>query len=226
LEIASYGLSDTTLEEIFLILTTRDENGELKKPPNLTPNTDGTSQQNITLNTSLDMSLSYSQAQLTMNAKGLDSEQKFTKLKGKKLYVQQFGALMLKRLHHHRRNFRVLATNLLLPCFFVALSMAFTSIKPRVAVQPSLEMTPRIYNPNGLFLTLDNTKDVFMKAMSKNYVSAFSKTCAKQQSAYSTDPVKQNLYNLCSLVSSEKCSLIYEYQYADVVSQGKILIPQ
>lgn len=29
LEISSYGISDTTLEEIFLLLTTRDENGDL-----------------------------------------------------------------------------------------------------------------------------------------------------------------------------------------------------
>ena len=34
LEIASYGISDTTLEEIFLILTTRDENGDLNPPVN------------------------------------------------------------------------------------------------------------------------------------------------------------------------------------------------
>jgi hypothetical protein len=32
LEIASYGISDTTLEEIFLLLTSRDENGELLTP--------------------------------------------------------------------------------------------------------------------------------------------------------------------------------------------------
>lgn len=34
LDIASYGLSDTTLEEIFLLLTSRDENGELSTPLN------------------------------------------------------------------------------------------------------------------------------------------------------------------------------------------------
>lgn len=34
LEIASYGISDTTLEEIFLLLTTRDENGDLLTPLN------------------------------------------------------------------------------------------------------------------------------------------------------------------------------------------------
>lgn len=32
LDIASYGISDTTLEEIFLLLTTRDENGDLNAP--------------------------------------------------------------------------------------------------------------------------------------------------------------------------------------------------
>lgn len=32
LDIASYGMSDTTLEEIFLLLTSRDENGELSTP--------------------------------------------------------------------------------------------------------------------------------------------------------------------------------------------------
>lgn len=32
LEITSYGISDTTLEEIFLLLTTRDDNGDLLTP--------------------------------------------------------------------------------------------------------------------------------------------------------------------------------------------------
>lgn len=37
LDIASYGLSDTTLEEIFLLLTTRDENGDLSTSLNGNP---------------------------------------------------------------------------------------------------------------------------------------------------------------------------------------------
>jgi hypothetical protein len=92
---------------------------------------------------------SLSQGQLT--SLGLPS--RYSKLSGKELYLQQFGALILKRLHHHRRNIRVLMTNMLLPCFFVALSMAFTAIKPKEANQPSLEMSPNIYDPNNLFLT-------------------------------------------------------------------------
>ena len=127
---------------------------------------------NVTLNTSIDSSMSYSQAQLTMHGMPM----RYTKLKGKKLYLQQFNALIMKRFHHHRRNFRVLMTNLLLPCFFVALSMAFTAIKPKVAVQPSLEMSPSIYNPNSLFFTYEtnfylyllNTRVVIIQ---KNYYS-------------------------------------------------------
>jgi len=100
-------------------------------------------------NSSMDSSMSYSQAQLTMSGMPV----RYSKLKGRKLYLNQFTALILKRFHHHRRNFRVLTTNLLLPCFFVALSMAFTSIKPKEVVQPSLEMSPVIYNPNSIFIT-------------------------------------------------------------------------
>ena len=61
-----------------------------------------------------------------------------------------------------------------------------------------------------------------MKALAKDYVSAFSMTCSKQQSGYYTDSSKQNIYNLCNLVSSEKCALIYEYSYAEKITQTSI----
>ena len=78
----------------------------------------------------------------------------YTKLRGKQLYMQQFIALILKRFHHYRRNLRILFTNIFLPCIFVALSMAFTTIRPKLTNQISLELTPSIYSPNNdLFLT-------------------------------------------------------------------------
>lgn len=104
---------------------------------------------NITLNSSID---SISQTTLT-NA--FASKAKYTKLKGKKLYAQQFGALLLKRFHHYRRNLRILFTNILLPCAFVAISMALSTIKPLDITQNKLEMTPAIYDPNDIFYTYD-----------------------------------------------------------------------
>ena len=100
---------------------------------------------NMTLNTSMD---SISQAQLTQ----ITMPTRYAKLSGKSLYLQQFLALLLKRLHHHRRNFRVMITNIFLPCLFVALSMAFTTIRPKLTNQASLELTPRIYNPSNIFM--------------------------------------------------------------------------
>lgn len=104
---------------------------------------------NITLNSSID---SISHTTLTTHA-AYANKIKYTKLKGKRLYAQQFGALLLKRFHHYRRNLRILFTNILLPCAFVAISMALSAIKPLEIAQNKLEMTPAIYDPNSIFYT-------------------------------------------------------------------------
>lgn len=100
------------------------------------------------LNTSIDSSLSQSASSPTYS-----TLTRYTKLKGKKLYMQQFCALIMKRFHHYRRNLRILFTNIFLPCIFVALSMAFTTIRPKLTNQLALELTPEIYKNNEIFLT-------------------------------------------------------------------------
>ena len=65
------------------------------------------------------------------------------------------------------------------------------------------------------FCRFDKNNDTFLKSLAKDYITTISAACARQQTGYYSDPSKQNLYNLCSLVSSEKCSLIYENDYAD-----------
>lgn len=115
---------------------------------------------NVTLNSSMD-SISQSTLNTTVTNTntyggghgGGGKKPKYTKLKGKKLYAQQFGALLLKRFHHYRRNLRILFTNILLPCTFVAISMALSTIKPLDIKQNKLEMTPAIYEPNNIFYT-------------------------------------------------------------------------
>ena len=75
------------------------------------------------------------------------------KYQGRDLLKQQFIGLILQRLHHYRRNMRVLLTNVFLPCLFVALSMGFTLIRPKLTKQISLEMSPEIYEPNQIFMS-------------------------------------------------------------------------
>lgn len=109
---------------------------------------------NITLNSSMDSISQTTLTTTTMNTLGKKAAAKYTKLKGKQLYAQQFGALLLKRFLHYRRNLRILFTNILLPCTFVAISMALSTIKPLEITQHKLEMTPAIYDPNNIFYTL------------------------------------------------------------------------
>jgi ATP-binding cassette subfamily A (ABC1) protein 12 len=78
---------------------------------------------------------------------------RYTKLKGRELYMQQLSALFLKRFHHYRRNMRILATNIILPCLFVAMSMTFTTIRPKLVDQPALQLTPAMYDPSSIFHT-------------------------------------------------------------------------
>jgi hypothetical protein len=86
-------------------------------------------------------------------ADNLGSTPPSAKYNGKRLFTQQFKALILVRLHHYRRNMRVLLTNVFLPCLFVALSMAFSVIRPKLTKQMSLELSPVIYEPSQMFLS-------------------------------------------------------------------------
>lgn len=188
LDIASYGISDTTLEEIFLMLTSRDDNGDFVTPitqatkgnetismtPNLSASFDSDKDSGVAVELgSLDVTKASSKPsylkQIFNSSHGLNTSMEsmsnaqlhtyfdkpiqYSKLKGRSLYLQQFVALILKRFHHNRRNLRVLATNILLPVIFVALSMGFTSLRPKLTEQASLELTPEIYAPNNYFMT-------------------------------------------------------------------------
>ena len=172
---------------------------------------------NATLNTSMD---SISQAHLTKNYGGSFS-QRYTKLKGRELYMQQLGALFLKRFHHYRRNLRILTTNILLPCLFVAMSMTFTKIRPTLTDQPVLELSPSIYEPHNIFYTFDKTNNSHMQSIARDFSNAFSSVCAKKQAEnfYTpgsfTSPQPLNSY-LCSLVSLEVYTLfltVVEYNF-------------
>jgi ABC-type multidrug transport system ATPase subunit len=244
LEIASYGISDTTLEEIFLLLTMRDDEGNLKTNTlslsnkvanNLSTtfsesdrdsaielgNYDVTSSKSsakgvnfkensfhspaaITMNTSMD---SMSHNHLTNSSFGMPNN--YTKLKGRSLYIRQFTALIIKRFNHYRRNMRVILTNVLLPCLFVALSMAFTIIRPSLDDQPSLEMSPVIYEPTETFSTFDKTNNLILKALTHEFVETFDTICKEgdyyadaYNSGSSLSQQKVNNY-LCEQVSKE-----------------------
>jgi ATP-binding cassette subfamily A (ABC1) protein 1 len=68
-----------------------------------------------------------------------------------KLLVQQLYGLMIKRFHRVKRNYRGFIAEIILPIFFVCLALLVASLAPKISNQPALEIHP--------WLTLDSTTD-------------------------------------------------------------------
>uniref|UniRef100_A0A7M4FCZ6 ATP binding cassette subfamily A member 13 n=1 Tax=Crocodylus porosus TaxID=8502 RepID=A0A7M4FCZ6_CROPO len=73
---------------------------------------------------------------------------------GASLALTQIAALLLKRFHHTRRNWRGTLSNVLLPVLFVTMAMALFTVKPLAIDYPSLKLTPGLY---------DNAESFFRK---------------------------------------------------------------
>lgn len=69
---------------------------------------------------------------------------------GIKLIFSQMAALMIKRFHHTRRDWKGAIANLLLPVLFVILAMALFSVKPLSSEYPSLRMSPDMYQDSDV----------------------------------------------------------------------------
>ncbi|KGL85400.1 ATP-binding cassette sub-family A member 13, partial [Tinamus guttatus] len=64
---------------------------------------------------------------------------------GATLILTQVVALLMKKFHHARRDWRGSLSNILLPVLFVAVAMALFSVKPLAIDYPSLRLTPGLY---------------------------------------------------------------------------------
>uniref|UniRef100_A0A8C3J269 ATP binding cassette subfamily A member 13 n=1 Tax=Calidris pygmaea TaxID=425635 RepID=A0A8C3J269_9CHAR len=137
LHVTGYGISDTTLEEVFLIFLMQ-KNFWFFLPKRLLCS--------ISENVACEILIflvyhegffsSHSDVSLT----GASS------VHGAHLILAQIVALLMKRFYHFRRDWRGSLSNVLLPVFFVALAMALFSVKPLAIDYPSLKLTPRLYD--------------------------------------------------------------------------------
>ncbi|XP_019327449.1 PREDICTED: ATP-binding cassette sub-family A member 13 [Aptenodytes forsteri] len=127
LHVTGYGISDTTLEEVFLKLLQDSE-----KMPYVP------------------------QAAHLDRTNGAESAWA-SSVRGARLVLAQIVALLMKRFLHTRRDWRGSLSNVLLPVLFVALAMALFSVKPLAIDYPSLKLTPRLYdNAESFFSTEDD----------------------------------------------------------------------
>ncbi|KAI4890960.1 hypothetical protein NFI96_031544, partial [Prochilodus magdalenae] len=163
LGISSYGISDTTLEEIFLKVaeqtgvdvevTVVEKKGrfsnrvEANMKYYITMKTTNVSNDNIV---NVCLCLVDGQCSMGMNGKGS------TIITGWPLIRHQFLALFIKRFHHARRSRKGIIAQVVLPAFFVCLSLIFSLIVPPFVEYPSLELQPWMYGkPQNTFYSAD-----------------------------------------------------------------------
>uniref|UniRef100_A0A671MD89 P-type phospholipid transporter n=1 Tax=Sinocyclocheilus anshuiensis TaxID=1608454 RepID=A0A671MD89_9TELE len=129
--ISSYGVSDTTLEEIFLKVA--EDSGVDTEIISESKETDYLS---------------------VSNGKGS------FQVKGWSLKRQQFVALLWKRLLYARRSRKGFFAQIVLPAVFVCIALVFSLIVPPFGKYPSLALNPWMYEEQFTFISDDAPHDI------------------------------------------------------------------
>uniref|UniRef100_A0AAY4A3H4 P-type phospholipid transporter n=1 Tax=Denticeps clupeoides TaxID=299321 RepID=A0AAY4A3H4_9TELE len=173
LKITSYGISDTTLEEVLqylfwgleciifkpdcFILGTiegfvQDWKQSSRESRHHSIATTKGSVENVSLKAGMHMLILQSNWEKAASVTGKGSGI----ITGWRLIRKQFWALFIKRFHHARRSRKGLVAQVVLPALFVCLSLIFSLIVPPFTEYPNLELQPWIYGaPQNTFFSND-----------------------------------------------------------------------
>ena len=149
----NYGLTSTTLEEVFLTLCNLEESNMPIETAKLAVARKFSHPLNAEeCSHDLRMQLDPSVHTLDWTCPQL--------VGGMHLKFKQMGALLSKRLTHTLRDWKSLFCTLFLPCIFIAFAMGMTLIKPTFAPDPALPLTPTIYGQSTVsFVSSSNISD-------------------------------------------------------------------
>ncbi|XP_059356413.1 glucosylceramide transporter ABCA12-like [Carassius carassius] len=148
LQLGCYGISDTTLEEVFLQLT-RDD---------LEPKESDTwsVSESVIAN---DMFASRDSIPDEFNNTYLGEKASLTgtsAVRGLTLTAQRAMAMLLKRVHHSRRDWKGLFSQVLLPVLFVIAAMGLGSIKSDLQHFPKIVLSPALYHVDEQYSFFSN----------------------------------------------------------------------
>ncbi|RLU15876.1 hypothetical protein DMN91_011632 [Ooceraea biroi] len=81
--------------------------------------------------------------------------------------IRQMKSIIKKRLWHFARDWKAPLAALVLPTMFVAVAMGFSLIRPPSEDEPSLVLTPKLYNTHPTyFYSIDGSNDPFLQHVS------------------------------------------------------------
>ncbi|XP_059170728.1 uncharacterized protein LOC131952183 [Physella acuta] len=159
LNVESYGLSDTTLEDVFF---------------KLTEEADSANQSNVS---SPAIISKHRRSPLEFDdlddiGNSTESVSKQERLTGLSLLFTQMAALLIKRLHHYRRNWRILVSALLLPIIFLVFGLGFASVRLDESNMKALVLDASMYGPDSYAFFQDSVKN----NISKRFVQTLTNT--------------------------------------------------
>jgi hypothetical protein len=122
MNIQNYGIRDTNLDEIFVDLAEESSNG--------TPLPERKNSNKV-----------HPEETVTIPHERNDMNH----LTGRKLYIQQFFAIIQKRFIHTKRTPLAFFSSIIIPPLFIGLTLAFTMIVPDFQTSPSLDLQPMMF---------------------------------------------------------------------------------
>ncbi|KAK7002952.1 ATP-binding cassette sub-family A member 7 [Biomphalaria glabrata] len=177
LKINTYGLSDTSLEEVFLKLTKSvDDTVE-----------DSIDQSRLYVDSGASAASSSTEEHEhseTGSDNSLTSYFAHVRKQGLSLLLAQVIALLLKRFHHYRRNWRIILSAILLPLLFFLVAIGMASVRYADQNPPTLVLDPSTYGPKSYSFFKDSAGNEMSRKYFETMVNSnigFGTACMKGQ---------------------------------------------
>ncbi|XP_008296369.1 ATP-binding cassette sub-family A member 12 [Stegastes partitus] len=212
LQLGGYGISDTTLEEVFLQLThgnTGAEDGLLS----------------ISETVSDTASLDSFHSDHSDSGSGFGDKIELTSpstVQGMALAWQQVSAILVKRFHHSRRDWKGLMSQILLPVLFVIFAMGLGSIKSDLRHYPEMELSPALYNvgPSYSFFSNQNPRSSHLADTMMSFPGidnacldkSDNLVCTRNTNSWSSRGNSSSTFNVCKCTEKEQVCDVNKHQ--------------
>uniref|UniRef100_A0A8C0BF07 ATP binding cassette subfamily A member 12 n=1 Tax=Buteo japonicus TaxID=224669 RepID=A0A8C0BF07_9AVES len=159
LHLGCYGISNTTVEEVFLNLTkelVKDKQEDAELPQQLPGASAQTGSDEMSMSTD---TFTERDDQLLIRSKSLQ---------GLPLLLKKTSALFIKRFHHTRRDVRGFIAQIVLPVLFVMAAMGLGTLRTKETEYPELILSPSLYGTSDqadFFGNFNETTDALVTSM-------------------------------------------------------------
>uniref|UniRef100_A0A3Q1B3N0 ABC transporter domain-containing protein n=1 Tax=Amphiprion ocellaris TaxID=80972 RepID=A0A3Q1B3N0_AMPOC len=197
LQLGGYGISDTTLEEVFLQLTHGNREAE-----------DGLLSISETVSDTVSIDSFHSDHSESGSSFG--DKIKLTgasTVRGMALAWQQVSAMLIKRFHHSRRDWKGLISQILLPVLFVLFSMGLGSIRNDLRHYPELELSPALYNIGPSYSFFRS-----VPILPFHLFFFFLSVCTRNTNSWSSRGNNSRSFNVCKCTQTEQICDVNSYQ--------------